>query len=67
MDDHTSQRTDEADAETAEAAFRRIARRKLNERRFPEDQIESKLAELLRKGASVRIDVEEILGPKMRS
>jgi hypothetical protein len=53
--------TEDAVTETAEMAFRRITRRKLVERGFAEDQIEAKIVELMRKGANLRINVDEIL------
>lgn len=57
----TSHLTDDVGVETAEIAFLRVARRKLVERGYPLEQIDSKLAELLRKGASLRIDIGDIL------
>lgn len=47
--------------DTAEAAFRRIARRKLLERGHPEEEVEAKLTELLRKG--LPIDPKLLDGP----
>ena len=55
---------DDQPIETAEAAFRRIARQKLLNRDYPEEQIEAKISALLRKGVSLDFNMDEILhGP----
>jgi hypothetical protein len=54
----------DAAVESAEMAFRHVARRKLVERGYPEEEIDSKLTELLQKGASLRIDGDDILEPQ---
>jgi SOS response regulatory protein OraA/RecX len=48
----------------AEIAWRRIARKILVDRGYPEEQIEAKIIELMKKGLNLRIDVEEIMGNK---
>ena len=44
---------DDRRTETSEAAYRRIARRKLIERGVAEELVEAKLTELLRKGLPI--------------
>jgi hypothetical protein len=53
MADRRVSPTGEASGESAEMAYRRIVRRKLIERGYREDQIESKTADLLQKGLKI--------------
>ena len=61
MADVASPITEESVVETAEVAFRRVARRKLLERGCPESQLEARIAHLLRKG--LPIDPKLLDGP----
>ncbi len=46
--------------ETAEAAYKRVARRKLLERGVPADQVDAQVEELIRIGMRFRFDLSKI-------
>ncbi len=60
MSQDTHARRGHTPEETAEAAYRRIARRKLLERGVPEDQVDDMVEDLVRVGMRFRFDLSRI-------
>ncbi len=62
MADHMQVETWTPPMESAETAYRRIARRKLTERGCAPDKLDERLEQLLRTPMNLRLDLDEILG-----